>query len=457
MPWEARRDDRCPVGKPFGVSKKDANRTLVTCHDTKDKADAHVRALYANSPDAGGGGGSTGGHSYSMNDTLAAAANGDPMDWLFALAELPDVSGVSPTDYVEGQPIQILPAVGRWKNPRYGDIDVTEQMQQEFVDNFEANVRGQRLPIGVEHMPAEGAVGRLKSVFRKGVEGVFAIPEWTGRGAQFLKEKRFGYISPEFYRQWEHPQTGVKHTNVLAGAAVTNNPFFKGMQEVMLSETLAPDVPATTTQSEPLEVTMPNEAELPAGDTQAQPEVNAAEGGTPQETPTPTPTPDPTPDPAPEPTPSPASVVQTTEPAPSAELVSLGERLQATELALSQERHERRLLQFREEFSEWSGDRDENAALMLTLNETVSPELYTQIRTRIDTLEGQVRASALFSERGSTQPAETSPEGILNAEVQRLMAADPSLSKSDALVQAAELHPEAYREYGSGIGRAAQA
>ena len=46
MPWSIRRDDRCPVSRPYGVVK-DADNELEGCHATKEKARAQQAALYA--------------------------------------------------------------------------------------------------------------------------------------------------------------------------------------------------------------------------------------------------------------------------------------------------------------------------------------------------------------------------------------------------------------------------
>lgn len=45
MPWDVKRDDRCPAGKPFGVIK--AGGELEGCHATREKARAQQAALYA--------------------------------------------------------------------------------------------------------------------------------------------------------------------------------------------------------------------------------------------------------------------------------------------------------------------------------------------------------------------------------------------------------------------------
>ena len=66
--------------------------------------------------------------------------------------------------------------------------------------------------------------------------GLFATPEWTDYGLSLLRDDRFKYFSPTFREEWTHPQTGVKYSNVLTGAALTVDPFCLGMKEYKLSE-----------------------------------------------------------------------------------------------------------------------------------------------------------------------------------------------------------------------------
>lgn len=47
MPWDVKRDGRCPAGKPWAVVLSE-NDELVACHATKEAATAQQQALYAN-------------------------------------------------------------------------------------------------------------------------------------------------------------------------------------------------------------------------------------------------------------------------------------------------------------------------------------------------------------------------------------------------------------------------
>ncbi len=50
MPWHVAKGAGCPPGKPFAVIKN-SDGSKVACHKTRESADNHVKALYANMPD----------------------------------------------------------------------------------------------------------------------------------------------------------------------------------------------------------------------------------------------------------------------------------------------------------------------------------------------------------------------------------------------------------------------
>ena len=45
MPWNVRRDSRCPADEPWGVVN--SNGTLMGCHETREQAQAQRTALCA--------------------------------------------------------------------------------------------------------------------------------------------------------------------------------------------------------------------------------------------------------------------------------------------------------------------------------------------------------------------------------------------------------------------------
>ena len=133
--------------------------------------------------------------------------------------------------------IQVIP-FGIWKHPQYGKIKVREEEIAEFIKNFDSKIRKdlpitEGHPVGNEEKPA---IGWFRELVNKGRDGLWAVVEWTKEGKKLLQEKAYKYFSPEFYSAYEDPETHKVYTNVLVGGALTNRPYFKGNQAVMLSE-----------------------------------------------------------------------------------------------------------------------------------------------------------------------------------------------------------------------------
>lgn len=132
--------------------------------------------------------------------------------------------------------IQIL-MTGKWNHPVYGPIIIEASDITEFKKNFDAGLR-RDIPIteGHEVMDEKPAVGWIKSLDDRGDDGLWATMEWTEKGKTLLAERSYKYFSPEFYTEYEDPETREIYTNVLVGGALTNKPYFKGMRAVVASE-----------------------------------------------------------------------------------------------------------------------------------------------------------------------------------------------------------------------------
>ena len=140
-----------------------------------------------------------------------------------------------------GYELQVLKP-GQWDHPSYGMVEITPEIQQEFADNFQKDLRAHSssigLPIDEEHYSDKGAVGWIKNLINKGNEGLFAIVEWNVKGRELIKDAIYRFFSPEFYFQYEDPEDRRLYNNVLIGGALTNRPYFKGLNPVVLSENL---------------------------------------------------------------------------------------------------------------------------------------------------------------------------------------------------------------------------
>lgn len=185
-----------------------------------------------------------------LKKTLEAKES--PISDVFSFAE-GWVSGVElAVGHGIGKPIQII-KTGQFQHPQHGRIVIDKSDLEEMVKNFRDKIRGQEIPIDVDHKHELGAVGWFRSL--RGPEKVngeyalFAVPEWTDKGKELVKGGAFKYFSPHF-GVWEDPETKKKFNNVLLSGAITNFPFLKGMQPVSFVEfkegSVAEDNPAVS-------------------------------------------------------------------------------------------------------------------------------------------------------------------------------------------------------------------
>lgn len=140
-----------------------------------------------------------------------------------SFAELPDEIHVVPT--------------GKWQHPMYGEMEITSADVAEFVRNFKDKVR-RDLPITAGHDNGMNggelpAVGWFRELIDRGVNGLYAVIEWTEEGKRLLGARAFKYFSPEFYEEYDDPQTHEVRHHVLVGGALTNKPYFKELDPVV--------------------------------------------------------------------------------------------------------------------------------------------------------------------------------------------------------------------------------
>ena len=130
---------------------------------------------------------------------------------------------------------------GLWEHELYGEIEITPEDINLFIENFNNKARKIDIAVDQEHMPEKGAVGwfkELKKVISNGVTRLKATIEWTPIGVDMLKQSIYKYFSPEFDFEYEDPETHEIVRNVLLGGALTNRPYFKSLAPVRLSENI---------------------------------------------------------------------------------------------------------------------------------------------------------------------------------------------------------------------------
>lgn len=173
--------------------------------------------------------------------------------------------------------VQIFPRVGTYQHPRYGELRVTPEFLAEVKKNFEGKVYQQELPltIDLEHQSSlSGAAGWIQNIEVDGQKGAWATVEFNDRGKSLVSADAYRYFSPEYYDKWQDPASGKEYSNVLVGGALTNRPFFKGMEPVVVAaEGLYAFTELAASEGEPVEAAVDksvgggvDRSKLPASD-----------------------------------------------------------------------------------------------------------------------------------------------------------------------------------------------
>jgi phage I-like protein len=133
--------------------------------------------------------------------------------------------------------VQVL-RVGKFKHPRYGNMDITKQTLADMVQNFGENVRRQDLPIDFFHESDKEAAGWITKLYTaQDGKALLADAKWTPRAQKKIQDREVRYFSADFAFQWTDPETSVGYKNVLFGGGLVNRPFVKDMKPVIeLSE-----------------------------------------------------------------------------------------------------------------------------------------------------------------------------------------------------------------------------
>lgn len=133
--------------------------------------------------------------------------------------------------------IHLIP-MGQWDHDMYGPITINQNDIQEFAQNFNMGIRkGVFITAGHEGMHELPAQGWVTAVEVR-PDGLWGTVEWNELGLESLQDKQFKFFSPEFYRDYEDPQTHQIYRNVLTGGALTKSPYFKELQAIVASDSV---------------------------------------------------------------------------------------------------------------------------------------------------------------------------------------------------------------------------
>lgn len=124
---------------------------------------------------------------------------------------------------------------GKFRDPRYGEFEITPAMLAQMVANFDKRVLGQDVFLDVAHKPSDGAAARVvKLTVDNG--RLRALVEWTAFGIEAVRDRGFTYLSAEYHENWRDNEAGNAHGCVLLAAGLTTRPVIKHLEPVALAE-----------------------------------------------------------------------------------------------------------------------------------------------------------------------------------------------------------------------------
>ena len=199
------------------------------------------------------------------------------------------LSVFSEDDLTKGVWIHAAP-IGEFTHPLYGKQTIDDSRVDKFIEKFKKNVYGQELSISYEHFGMDKskgfkAAGWVVDMERRN-DGMWWNVKFTPQAASEVKNGEWRYFSPEWYPEWTDPQTEITHTDVPAGGALTNQPFYKNMVPLNFSELAAEvaSLPATNEVAD-WEHSEPGTGPTPRTDNDDDTNANGDRGTSPDVTP----------------------------------------------------------------------------------------------------------------------------------------------------------------------------
>ncbi len=124
---------------------------------------------------------------------------------------------------------------GTFRDPRYGEFEISREMLLAMKENFDRRVYGQDVMIDVAHRPDNGAAGKVVELMVD-ANKLRARVEWTPYGVDAIKNRGYLYLSAEYHEDWQDNEKRTKYGCVLLGAGLTIRPVVKHLDPVQLSE-----------------------------------------------------------------------------------------------------------------------------------------------------------------------------------------------------------------------------
>ena len=144
---------------------------------------------------------------------------------------------------------------GKFSDPRYGDFELTTQMFDTMIENFNAFVFGQDINIDRAHEPQNGSAAVIKRLFREG-KNLKAEVVWTPYGINAVNNDGLRYLSAEIHPNFEDNERGPNDERksfgpTLLGAGLVARPCIKYLEQVDIIELSEPAPTAANPLSVP--------------------------------------------------------------------------------------------------------------------------------------------------------------------------------------------------------------
>jgi phage I-like protein len=137
--------------------------------------------------------------------------------------------------------------LGRYLHPTHGELLFTHKRLERLAEGVNRGVRGITPALDYDHREDRAKGGKAAGWIEAAEvrpDGLWIAVTFTDEARAEVRAGAWRYLSPEF-ADWTDPRTGVRHRDVLLGAALTNRPFLRDLAPVAACE------PATAIWSDP--------------------------------------------------------------------------------------------------------------------------------------------------------------------------------------------------------------
>ena len=132
----------------------------------------------------------------------------------------------------ETKDIEML-RVGKFNHKKYGELDITEDILNSMVQNFNDGVIGREVSFDWNHKGEEASAWLKEVRVEEGI--LIGSVEFTDKGKESIEGKKYGYFSIEYSDNYEDSESGEEYGPTILGGALTNRPFITKLKKIEFS------------------------------------------------------------------------------------------------------------------------------------------------------------------------------------------------------------------------------